>query len=166
LQIIRFDVCRKPNGDVTARLSSTAIGEQVEKLAREIAGSAEDAILLHYARDAAYAEIDLTRVRRTMVALIERAAVGPSDRLPFSEDHRVRQFLRSIALGEPPALPRRADWPVTTATGELERTADAVRRALPQLVKLARYESRAAARRDKAFRQISSRTRKIAAPTS
>src|SRR6187551_3129741 len=58
-------------------LSNAALGEQVEKLAREIAGPADDAILLQYARDAAYAEIDLARVRRIKVALIERAsAVG------------------------------------------------------------------------------------------
>jgi hypothetical protein len=37
---------------------------------------------------------------------------------------------------------------------ELERTAEAVRRALPELIKLDRYESRAAARRDKAIRNI------------
>ena len=39
-----------------------------------------------------------------------------------------------------------------------ERTAEAVQRALPELIKLDRYESRAASRRDKALREIA-RTR-------
>ena len=39
-------------------------------------------------------------------------------------------------------------------TEEPERTAEALRRALPELVKLDRYETRAAARRDRAIRQI------------
>jgi hypothetical protein len=65
-------------------LSNTTLAERVEKLACEIAGSADDATLLLYARDAAYAEIDLARVRRIKVALIERAsAVGTLDRPIF-----------------------------------------------------------------------------------
>jgi hypothetical protein len=42
-------------------------------------------------------------------------------------------------------------------TEEPERTAEAVRRALPELVKLNRYESRAVARRDRAIREITKR---------
>src|SRR5438270_14066608 len=58
-------------------LSSATLAEQVEKLAREIASSFEDATLLQYARDVARAEIDLARVRRIKVALIERvSAIG------------------------------------------------------------------------------------------
>ena len=141
---------------------STALAEQVEKLAREIAGSAADAILLRYARDAATAEIDLARVRRIKVALIERASsLGTLDHSPYSDDIReFRKFLASIARGEPPAVPRRADPLATMPSGELERTAEAMRRALPELIKLARYESRAAARRDKAIRQITRRTQR------
>ncbi|WP_377827850.1 hypothetical protein ACFKHW_26625 [Bradyrhizobium lupini] len=37
---------------------------------------------------------------------------------------------------------------------EAERTAEAVRRALPQLARLDRYEARAVARRDRAIRAI------------
>jgi hypothetical protein len=42
-------------------------------------------------------------------------------------------------------------------TQEPERSAEAVRRALPELIKLHRYESRAAARRDRAIRELSKR---------
>ena len=137
-------------------LFNTALTEQVEKLAREIAGSVADAILLQYARDAAYAEIDLARVRRIKVALIERvSAIGTLDG-PLYEDVRgVRKILDMLARGE---LPRRIDPLATMPSGELERTAEAVRRALPELIKLDRYESRAAARRAKALREIT-RTR-------
>ena len=80
---------------LTANLfSNTALAEQVEKFAREIAGSADDAILLQYARVAAYAEIDLARVRRIKVALIERAsAVGTLDGPLFDDVRSVRKTL-------------------------------------------------------------------------
>src|SRR3954470_10414323 len=135
---------------------NSALTEQFEKLAREIAGSVEDAILLQYARDAAYAEIDLARVRRIKLALIERvSAIGTLDRPVFENVRGVRKILDMLARGE---LPRRIDPLATMPSGELERTAEAVRRALPELIKLHRYESRAAARRDKALREIT-RTR-------
>src|SRR5205823_15005996 len=128
------------------------LAEQVEKLAREIAGSFENAILLQYARDVARAEIDLARVRRIKVALIERvSAIGTLDRPVFEDVRGVRKILDLIARGE---LPRRINPLATMPSGELERAAEAVRRALPELTKLDRYESRAAARRDKALRAI------------
>ncbi len=40
---------------------------------------------------------------------------------------------------------------------EPERSAEAVRRALPELMKLARYERRAAGQRDRALRAIRDR---------
>src|SRR3954447_11254337 len=136
-------------------LSNTAVAELVERLAREIAESTDDAMLLQYARDAAYAEIDLARVRRIKVALIQRvSAVGTLDGPLFENVRGVRKILDMLARGE---LPHRIDPLATMPPGELERTAEALRRALPELIKLDRYESRAAARRDKALRQIATR---------
>jgi hypothetical protein len=40
---------------------------------------------------------------------------------------------------------------------EPERSVEGIRRALPELIKLYRYESRAAARRDRAVRELSKR---------
>src|SRR5215212_2288282 len=142
---------------LTAHLVSNAtLAELVEKLAREIAGSTDDALLLQNARDAAYAEIDLARVRRLKVALIERvSAIGTLDRPLFENVRGVRKILDMLARGE---LPRRIDPLATMPSGEPERTGEAVRRALPELIKLDRYESRAAARRHKALREIT-RTR-------
>ena len=95
-------------------------------------------------------------MRRIKVALIERvSAIGTLDG-PFFENVRgVRKILDMLARGE---LPHRIDPLATMPSGELERTAEALRRVLPELIKLARYESRAATRRDKAIRQIIIRT--------
>ena len=51
-------------------------------------------------------------------------------------------------------MPQRIDPSATLPTEEPGRTAEAVRRALPELTKLDRYEARAVARRDLAIRQI------------
>ena len=56
--------------------------------------------------------------------------------------------------GRPPAIPELIDPLATMPTQEPERTAEAVRRALPELIKLNRYELRAVSRRDRAIREI------------
>jgi hypothetical protein len=136
-------------------VSTPALAEQVEQLAREIAGSTDDAIILQHARDAAWAEIDLARVRRMKVAHIARgSAFGTLEHEPLFRNVRdVREFFRCLDRGEPWA-PSRPDPLATMPAEEAERTAEALRRALPDLVKLGRYESRAASRRDKAIRRI------------
>jgi len=51
-------------------------------------------------------------------------------------------------------MPQRIDPSATLPTEEPGPPAEAVRRALPELTKLDRYEARAVARRDRAIRQI------------
>ena len=96
------------------------LAPQLETLARKIAGNAVDAITLERAREIAQAEFDLARVRRAKVALIESARA-------------------CVAADRPPMPPHDPD-----------RSAEAIRRVLPELRKLERYERRAAARRDRA----------------
>jgi hypothetical protein len=56
------------------------LAPELERLARKIAGNTDDAITLERARDIAQAELDLARVRRAKVALIERTdRLKPSD---------------------------------------------------------------------------------------
>jgi hypothetical protein len=110
---------------LTLNITSAAFAKQLDKLVREIAGDSKDAIVLERARAIAQAELDLARVRRAKVALIER----PS------------------AFGELDAL-------ATMPSQEPDRSAEAVRRALPDLRKLERYERRSAARRDRAALDI------------
>jgi hypothetical protein len=90
-----------------------------------------------------YAEIDLARVRRVRVALIERTIGRKSVR-------EVSRFLNSTARGETPSLPEREDPVATMPSQEPERTAEAIRRAPSELAKFDRYESRAARQGDKA----------------
>jgi hypothetical protein len=64
---------------LTLNITSTAVfAKQLDKLVREIAGDTEDAMLLERARAIAQAELDLARVRRVKVALIERSIRRPS----------------------------------------------------------------------------------------
>jgi len=95
-------------------------------------------------------------VRRVRVAFIEQtSALGAleSPRL-FRSAAEARRFLVSIERGDMPIVPQPVGISTTMPSQEPERTAEAVRRALPYLAKLDRYESRAAARRDKALRKI------------
>jgi len=96
------------------------LAPQLETLARKIAGNAVDAITLERAREIAQAEFDLARVRRAKVALIESA--------------------RACAAADRPPMPPQ----------DPDQSAEAVRRVLPDLRKLDRYERRAAVQRDRA----------------
>jgi hypothetical protein len=123
----------------------------IERLARKIAGAATDIVTIECARTIAQAEFDVARIRRAKVALISRViAFGEIERPPAS--HLIREakrFFRAFDRGElirfeglePPSMP----------TTEPERSAEAVRRALPELIQLDRYERRAAGRRARAM---------------
>jgi hypothetical protein len=138
--------------------SGAAIAKWLDEFARKIAGNSKNAIVLEHARAAAQAELDLARVRQVKVALIQRvSALGALDAPQvFGSLAEEIRYLKSILLGRtPPNLSERVDPLATMPTQEPERTAEAVRRALPELLKLDRYESRAIARRDRAIREIS-----------
>jgi hypothetical protein len=127
--------------------STAAYAKQLDKLVREIAGDTKDAILLERARAIAQAELELARVRRVKVALIERAsAFGELD--PLTVTQMIRLF-NAFVLGRP-IVPKPADSSATMPSHEPDRSAEAIRRVLPELRKLDRYERRAAARRDRA----------------
>jgi hypothetical protein len=143
--------------------SISELGSDVDALAHEIAGGKKDAALLQLARAAAAAHLDLVRVRRAKVALINRiAAFGELDAFdPFTSWRHIKQLLNhryqpnrrgdwfgwDFAIPEPPMLPAQ----------EPERSAEAIRRAVPELLKLCRYERRAASKRDRACKEITAR---------
>src|SRR5262245_45678597 len=133
-------------------ITSTAVfAKQLDKLVRKIAGETEDAMVLERARAIAQAELDLARVRQAKVALIERAcAFGALDPpRVLSSVTRVIHLLNTLNRGRF-TLPKPIDAAATMPLREPERSAEAVRRVLPDLRKLDRYERRAAARRDRA----------------
>jgi hypothetical protein len=140
---------------LTLSITSTAASaKQLDKLVREIAGDTEDAMLLERARAIAQAELDLARVRRVKVALIERAsAFGELDPPTLTVTQIVR-LLNALDRGRP-IVPEPIDASATMPPHEPDRSAEAVRRVLRELRKLDRYERRAAARRDRAVLYLS-----------
>jgi hypothetical protein len=141
---------------------STSIGtspesaKQLDNLARKIA--LETATALKRARAVAEAELDLARVRRAKVSLIERVwTFGDLDSAsPFSSPAQAIRLLKAlerdrVARSEP------IDCSASTPPAEPDRLAEAIRRVLPELVKLERYERRAAARRDRAVQVLGRR---------
>jgi hypothetical protein len=124
---------------LSARVAPSAeFAKRIEKLARKIAGDTTDEVILEYAHTAAQAQFDLAGVRQVRVALMQRMAV-------FGE----------FESGETATATRPVPSP------ESERTAEAVRRALPELLKLDRYAQRALGRRERSVRIISDRISSI-----
>jgi hypothetical protein len=109
------------HGLTVSPLSNAAVAKQIEKLARKLAGKSNSEIILEHARDAAQAAIDLARVRRVKVALIERVSALGSMETPqlFHSVREANRFLISIERGEMPAMPEDAryrSWPSSIAT--------------------------------------------------
>ena len=127
--------------------STAAVAKQLDKLARKIAGDSQDAIVLERARAIAQAELELARVRRAKVALIERAsAFGELDPPQLTVTQMIR-ILNALDRGGRHVVPKPIDASAMPSQ-QPERLAEAIRRVLPDLRKLERYERRAAARRD------------------
>jgi hypothetical protein len=132
--------------------------KRVDVLARKIAGAGADAVTLELARSAATAEFDLTQIRRIRVALIARMSeFGEFEVRRISTAEEIRHCAKALKRGDPifPPFPALSSPPMPSS--EPERSAEAIRRALPELLKLDRYERRAAARRDRAMCQIANR---------
>lgn len=145
------------HGLTSSLTSSAAFAKRLDELARKIAGNSKDDIILEHARAAAQSELDLARVRQVKVALIDRvSALGALDAPQvFGSLAKEIRYLNSVLSGRtPPVTAERIEPSAMMPTEEPGRTAEAVQRALPALRKLDRYESRAAARRDRAIREI------------
>src|SRR5262245_53583338 len=138
--------------------STAAFAKELDKLVREIAGNTDDAITLERAREIAQAELDLARVRRAKVALIERArAFGELDPpQAFSTVTQIKRFFSALDRGRF-IVPKPIDASATMPSQEPDRSAEAVRRVLPELRKLDRYERRAAAQRERAVLELPDR---------
>jgi hypothetical protein len=143
--------------------STAAYAKQLAKLAREIAGGSKDAIVLERARTIAQAEFDLARVRRAKVALIERAsAFGELDPpQAFSSVTQIIRLLNAIDRGRIPSFPEPVDASAMMPLEEPDRSAEAIRRVLPELHKLDRYERHAAALREQAVRNLYGRRKSL-----
>jgi hypothetical protein len=124
--------------------------KQIETLARKIVGKTTDVITFECARTIAQTEFDFAQIRRVKVALISRVmAFGEVETpSPFRSPSEIKRFFKAIDHGL--IIPIRVETPAMPTT-QPERFAEAVRRTLPELVRLERYERRAASRRDRAL---------------
>jgi hypothetical protein len=141
-------------------LTGAEFARELEALARQTVGDGEDRFAVELARSAAEAELELARVRHLKTELIERIAalrrLGSLETLRSPTDETTR-IMREV--GRAPfriKRPKSASGALASIPAETpERTAaEALRRALPELARLARYEIRAAARRDRAIRAL------------
>jgi hypothetical protein len=140
--------------------SSAAYAKQLDKLAREIAGDIEHPILLDRARAIAQAELELARVRRAKVALVERASTfGQLDPPRLTVTQMIR-LLNAFDRGRP-IVPKPIVSLAAMPSQEPYRSAEAIRRVLPELRKLDRYEHRAAVRRDRAVLSLFGRKKSM-----
>jgi hypothetical protein len=135
--------------------SITEFSQQLEKLAAKIADDTKDEFVLDRARVVAYAQLDLARVRRIKVAVVQRMCTfGTLDATTlFSSVREAIRYLHGYERGRV-MLPAYRSPSTTMPSHEPERTTEGLRRALPELLRLDRYERRAAARRDRAVRDI------------
>jgi len=107
-------------------------------------------MLLERARAVARAELELGRVRQAKAALITRAmAFGTLNPPPrINKTRLIIRWLKAYERYLP--VPKPIDHSATMPSQEPDRSAEAMRRALPELLKLDRYERRASAMRDRA----------------
>ena len=128
-----------------SRIINDRGGADIEALARLLVGANEDEETLELARGAVLAHLDLLRIREVKRDLMERVyqlgMVDPPPRIRFrSADIR---YLLSQPLDRPLRWPRRVNPSGAMPSGRDERAAEAMRRALPDLRKLDRYDRRA-----------------------
>jgi hypothetical protein len=119
----------------------------IERLARKIVGATTDVAILEDARAAAQAEFDIAQVRQVRVTVIEHMRTIGECAAP----------LTSLAASQArvPRAPAAAG--ATMPSTEQERSHEAVRQALPELLKLDCYERRAVARRERSMQIITDR---------
>jgi hypothetical protein len=119
--------------------STAAFEKELDNLVRNIAGDTEDAIMLE--RASAFGELDPPRPPRVTV----------------SQALRVLKALvrnRGAPIGDGVTFPEPIGSMATMPSQEPDRSAEALRRVLPDLRKLDRYERRAAVRRNRAVRGL------------
>jgi len=109
--------------------SSSVFAEQLEKLARKIAGDSEDVIIIERARAIAQAELELQRVRRAKAAVVASAmACGTFDPAPPINSIRLLiPFLSGWVKNG--SMPKPIDHAAAMPAQEPDRLVEAIRRA-------------------------------------
>ncbi|MBR1190357.1 hypothetical protein [Bradyrhizobium sp. AUGA SZCCT0160] len=122
---------------------------EIEIIARELAGDTTNPIILQHARDAAYAVFVLARIKVLRIAWVQRAyELGTVE---FPPKSAIRKSFFAFLEGKAGLMA----LPFQTMPPEgPERLSEAIHRALTQLANLDRYEARAVALRNRAFRVL------------
>jgi hypothetical protein len=134
--------------------------EALVSLVWRIAGNTTDQNLLHFARIAARARLELVRIRQVKYDMIDRmvqfGALEPAAlrRVRAAKARRL-EWLSQQPLNVLKKLLKPVDWPVEEPS-DAELDAEALQQLLPKLRKLDRYEARAYATMDRALRQVRS----------
>ena len=137
------------HGLAAALTSNAERIKDIERLARQISGDAAVGAL-EYARLIAQAELELAQIRRVKLALISRVMAFGGLPVTLPSPAEIKRHLKGL-LRDEIIVPKRLKIPPMPTT-EPEHSAEAIRRALPELIKLDRYERRAAGRRARALR--------------
>ncbi len=147
-------------------MSGLPFSRAIEVLARSIVGEGASASTLGLGRQAAEAMLALDQIRRMELGLI--ALVSAFGRLEtpntFASKRDEVAWVMQTFLGVTPKRPPKfaVDELAPMPKEEPERTIEAVRRGLPALLRLQRYEARAIAKRDHAVRAIALESVRIA----
>jgi len=132
--------------------SSGNFAHLIDELARKIladASSPNSALALARARSAAEASLDLARVRQIKAALID--CVAAAGDIEVDQAEKVWSYLKAAGVRTRIKARQPTEPLPPLPPQQPERTAEALRRALPELIKLDRYERRAASRRKRAI---------------
>jgi hypothetical protein len=138
-----------------SKRARTAVTEEMEALARLIAGEVTGAIAFEHASVAAEAEVELGRIRDAKRALIDRTDIFGDFKTPplVPTDPSKDPWLMSPAQERRFLLAKAKDLLTSEQREEAERSV-AIKRVLSELTNLSLYEKRAAARRDRTIRKL------------
>jgi hypothetical protein len=139
-----------------ATTASEKFTREVEQLARKISVRAGGVVAYEAARSVAEASLDLARARRVKICFIDHvAALLEVDPLTPAKPAKVWFQLKQIGLGTKDMRSRRTNIPIAKSEASHHRALnEAMVRALSELMKINRYEVRAASRRCKAIKKI------------
>jgi len=139
-----------------SKRARAAVTEEMEALARIIAGEVTSAIAFEHASVAAEAEVELGRIRDAKRALIDRTGIFDSFKTPrpFLTDPRKDPWLMSATVRGRKSQPIKAEDFLSPMQQEEAERSVAIKRVLSELTKLSLYEKRAAARRDRTIRKL------------
>jgi len=136
--------------------SNGEFGQRIMRLARQISGDTTDQLLLERAFAVAQTTLELDRIRKTKIEMIKRVFAQGSVDMPPKIFSDIREVDGAIEITCIPGIriPASLRLYPKLPTQEPDRTAEAIRRSLPELIKLDRYERRSVLLLDRTMREF------------